>query len=200
VNDERIERYLAGEMTESERTEFEREIMEDPKLSELVYADAQIQAALETAAEEKKRESRPASAREPRRWWRLPALRWGVPVAVAAAILAVFVVVDRSPGPPPKEVFRGGESGFAAISPQGDLGETPARFVWTPYPGAAHYRFELFDAASTLVHTTVTADTTTRVSVAGAAARQGYWMVTPLDENLSTIGQTLLTRYRVTAR
>jgi hypothetical protein len=200
MNDEQMERYLAGEMPERERVEFERKIVENPELSEQLYADSQIRVALEAAAEEKRRAREPAPTSESRPWWHLPVLRWGVP-AVAVAIVAIFAIVDRGPnGPTPREVFRGAEAGFVALSPRGDVGEPPTRFVWTSHPGAVQYRFELFDAASNRVHTSVTADTTVQVFVTGPAASEGFWTVTPLDQNLAGVGETILTRYRVTTR
>jgi hypothetical protein len=113
-----------------------------------------------------------------------------------AAAAAVFFLVDRTPNPSVgPEVFRGDAPGFAAVSPQGTVSHVRPEFVWTSRPGAAKYRFELFDAASAPVHSVVTADTS--VGVAPPIPARGYWTVTPLDENLMTMGPSLTTRYQV---
>jgi hypothetical protein len=194
MSDDRIERYVSGQMSDVEREDFEREILERPDLAEEIYADAQVRSLIESAAEARAEERTREPLRARRPWWRLPTLRWAIPVAAAAVALVFLVRTADTPGP---GVFRGVGAGLSALAPAGDVDAPPDRFSWTSYPGAYRYRFELFDATSTPVHTVVTADTTVSLSDAPVAA--GYWTVTPLGPNLTSLHDAIVTRFRSTS-
>jgi len=200
---ERIERYLSGEMSEADRASFENEILDDPDLAGAIYKDAQVHAAVAAAAERKRQErveaveSTAATSRK-RAWWKRPMFGWVVPAAAVVVItaLALWNPIDRDFG---GDVFRGAETSFVAVAPSGDLNDTPLIFTWTRHPQASQYRFELYDAQSVRVHTVVTTDTAVVLTSDDIPApASGHWTTTPLGPNQSSVGPAAVSTFRVT--
>lgn len=191
--EQRLERYLAGGMGADERVAFEDELLANEALVDRVYEDASLQAALEAAGRARRERTVAPGRAVP--WWRRRPFWWLLPVG-AVTITAVIMLAQppRRPEPP---VYRGEEREFVAIEPMGELAGPPSRFVWTAAPGAAFYRFELFDDASSPVFTEETADTIVTVEAGTAQVpARGYWVVTPLNDLRIRAGGPLLTRYR----
>jgi hypothetical protein len=192
--DERVQRYLAGELTPEERIAFEDEVLANSELSDRLYADANVRAALETAAHARRERSVAAASVDP--WWRRHVWRWMVP-AVGVAAVAIFMFVQQTESPEQAPVFRGADRHFAAIEPAGDIESVPSQFVWSASDGAAYYRFELFDAASALVLETVTSDTMITIDLATIAVpTEGYWVVTPLNDVRVGAGDAIISQYK----
>ncbi|HER19686.1 MAG TPA: hypothetical protein ENO14_01420 [Chromatiales bacterium] len=145
-------------------------------LTDRIYADATIRAALERAAHAR-REPAPV-ARVP--WWRRRVVQWLAPAIAVAAVVVVVVVQHQSPELPP--VFRGSNDAALAIEPQGDIAAPPARFVWHSLPSAASFRFELFDASQPAPVFSATTTDTVVLLPTGIAPPRGYWKITPLDD------------------
>lgn len=194
-NDERLQRYLLGEMSLEERSAYEDEVLANEDLVDEIYADENARAAIETAVRARRERALRASATSPHQaWWRRGLGRWLIPAAAVAAVVT-FALLRPSPTLVPAPVFRGEGTELSAIGPEGDVPTVPQRFLW--HPGkAATYRFELFDASSTRIFSTVTSDTfVTPKDVAIPA--NGYWTVTPLNDLNMTSGDRILSSYRV---
>jgi hypothetical protein len=218
---ERLERYLAGDMQERERREFENAILDNPDLATALYSDVQLQTAVAKAREANRggrilpeearargelpdaagRERGPdVGARTPqtrhgRRWWQLPSLRWAVPAVAVVAMVSWVVFVQRGPG---DDVFRGGDKAFEALAPVGDVDNVPTHFAWTQHPDASQYRFALFDAESHVLHSLVTSDSVAVVDTGNVVVPlRGYWTVTPLGETMTAISPEILAWYDV---
>lgn len=193
-DDRRLERYVAGELSPTERVAFEDEILANPDLVDRMYEDANLLAALDIAGTARRERSlRRASSVA---WWRRPMSHWLPPLAAAAAALAVVMTLTppRSPsehGP----VYRGGTPSPDAFGPRGTVDARPDRFAWSPIEGAGQYRIEVYDHMSTRVFLTVTASTYVDVDPATAPA-VGYWVLTPLDDIGVTVGDAVVTHYR----
>jgi len=189
--DERMERYLAGDMTREDRVAFEDEILSKPELSDRLYADVNVRTAIEDAARTRRELAVAAASAVP--WWRRPMLRWLAPAAaVAAAAVVVLVMRPTSPDGPP--VFRGDETTIEGFSPRGTVVAAPQEFEWRPIEGAAYYRFELFDAASIEVFATTTDQTRLTVDAIPVPSA-GYWVVTPLNDVRAPVGDARVIRY-----
>jgi len=185
---------MAGELTPDERIAFEDEALSNPELTDRLYADVSVREALESAARARREREVTAASAQP--WWRRGLVRWLAPVAVVAAV-AVFMFTQQTQTPDGPPVFRGGGGDVVAVEPAGEVDQLPSHFTWTALAGATYYRFELFDAASTLVLETVTADTALIIDPATTEVpAEGYWVVTPLNDLRVRAGEATLTRYR----
>lgn len=185
--DERLQRYLEGSMARDERLAFEREVLASPELSDRLYAEVNLRAALEGVTNRRT---------QTRSWWRRPAVRWGVPAVVAAA-LAVLLVLPRNPETDRGPRYRGTGAVPVAVAPRGEVAAPPERFVWRD-AGAPYYRLELFAADATPVASAVVADTIYTIDPASTPVPdRGYWVLTPLDDLHVSAGKPLVTRYRV---
>jgi len=192
--DERMQRYLVGELTAEERITFEDDVLSNPEMVDRLYADVSMRAALDTVARAKRERAVASASAEP--WWRRRMLRWVAP-AVAVAAVAIFVFVRPSQPPEQPPVFRSVERRLEAVEPRGDVDAVPTRFVWSSSDDAAYYRFELYDVSSTPVFDTVTADTTvTFDSTVTPVPPEGYWVVTPLNDLRVGIGADIVTQYK----
>lgn len=129
-------------------------------------------------------------------WWRQPAARWIIPVAVVAVVL-VFAVLRSPQTQRGNAAFRGELVGPVAVAPVGDVDTPPTRFVWRRDSGASYYRFELFGAASSPVFTAVTVDTFAVVDSTVTVPHSGHWVVTPLDDLRIHNGPAITTPYQV---
>ena len=190
--DERLEKYVAGELSPDERAAFEDEVLADPELADRLYADVNVSEAIKTAATARRERGVQSAGAAP--WWRRPMFRWLVPAAAAAAIAVVVLVQPDDPERPP--VMRGDEGQFSAIEPSGEVAAVPVRFAWTSSSGASFYRFELFDQSAVSVYQTVTADTLLVPPASISVPSRGHWTVTPLSDIRVGIGDALLTRYQ----
>ena len=189
--DERLQRYIAGEMTAEDRIAFEDEVLSNAEIVDRLYEDASLRAVLETVGRARREREVAAAPAVP--WWRRWAGQWLVPAAAVAAV-AILMFTQKSPEQPP--VFRGADGHLEGVEPMGEVGEVPSRFVWTASEGAAWYRFELFDATSTPVFDTVTADTIFTIeAITLRVPARGYWVVTPLNDLRARTGGPVLIRY-----
>lgn len=191
-SEDQLQRYLLGEMSPEERAAYEDEVLSNEDLIDQIYADENARAAIETARRARRERALATGAR--RSWWRRGMGGWLIPAAAVIAVLAV-VLVRQSTTPVSPPLFRGGTSGIVAVKPQGEVSNVPQRFVWHPGKAAA-YRFELFDASSHSIFSTVTHDTVVTPTDVTVPTR-GYWTVTPLDDLNLTAGEPLLTHYRL---
>jgi len=193
-SEERIQRYLAGEMTPEERVAFEDEVLLKPEFADRLYSDISIQAAMDTTARARREWAVDTTPAEP--WWRRQFVRWLAP-AVAVAAVAIFMIARQPQAPDAPSVFRGTAGELKAVEPQGDVSAAPSRFVWRASALAEHYRFELFSSSSsTPVFTTVIADTFLTVDPSFAEVpTQGYWVVTPLNDLRIGVGDAIITNF-----
>ncbi len=139
------------------------------------------------------------------RAWRVWFLRIALPAA--AVLLIVWLLPDRSlrrsTDLPP--VLRGAARVTVALEPIGAVERFPERFAWSADPLAQRYRFELYDAASTLRHTQVTNDTVTTLPPALQAEAAGgtrpwpggSWRVVPIDAAGHELAAPPLQRFEV---
>jgi hypothetical protein len=193
--EERMQRYLAGEMPADERAAFEDEVLSSPELSDRLYSDISLQAAIETAARARSERAVETAPAEP--WWQGRIVRWLAP-AIAIAAVAVLMIARQPKAPFEPPVFRGSEGGLEAVEPRGDVSEVPSLFVWHPSDAASFYRFELFHASSSApLFTIVTSDTSVSVDdpTVEVPAR-GYWVVTPLNDLRVDDGDEIITQYK----
>jgi hypothetical protein len=182
--DEQMARYLAGEMSASERREFEDKILRDRELASTLYADVNLRSSFDEAARTQRGRAHDG-AEQRDAWWRKPSFRWAVPAAAASVIVIVAIGIFNPRGPEDPSVFRGDGSVLQPITPKGDLNAPPNQFVWRSDPQATRYRFEWFDESSKPVFVTITADTVVSpgpADLSGPIPARGYWRVTPLDE------------------
>jgi hypothetical protein len=201
--EEKLERYLSGEMPAEERAEFEDAVLADPALALHLYSDVSVRQAIEEAARTRRLRHANAERDRARQRWRARLRWWATPVAAAVVIAAVAVGIgvfdvfnDRESEAP--AVFRGTSEGPAAVSPRGEVPTPPTIFTWRSQPGAVQYRFELFDAQSRPLFATVTADTSVTVDTASVSVPDhGYWNVTPLDGALTPTGAGTVTWFQV---
>jgi hypothetical protein len=195
-SDEQFERYIAGEMSAEECVAFEEEIIGTHALSDKLYADMSLVVALESAAQAR-RERQARAAQEAPRWYRQP-LRWAVPLALAASL--AILVIGRSPsGPEVPAVFRNASEAPVVLAPVGDIATSPRLFTWRYKASIAHYRFELFDPAATVLFSYVTADTSLALDpLAVEIPDKGFWVLTPLDDLHLQAGSEVTTWYQVT--
>jgi hypothetical protein len=172
-------RYLAGEMTDEERQSFEEQVAADPKLSEEVYADANVAAAL----------GRGKVVRGPAHWW-----RWAAPLA-AAAIILLGINLMQPDDEMSVPVMRGSGAIVELMTPAGILHATPTRFEWAVVEGATRYRFELMDEQARVVNRTVV-DSTFMVLEEGVPT-SGAWRVVALDALGQAMGTSSPARFEV---
>lgn len=175
--DAKAQRYLHGEMSAEEQRAFEGEILENPRLANLIYEEANLDAAFEDAKQARDTRRTEAITRGRKAW--LPLL------LAAAAVVAVVMLWDDGPSPeeaPP--LLRGNDTQFEAVSPRGDVTEPSIRFEWTADERAVSYRLEVMDETGRLVFEAESADTQLTVPVAslGDAFRRGSWRVVPRDD------------------
>jgi hypothetical protein len=190
--DERMQRYLAGELTPEERVAFEDEVLADADLANRLYADVNLRAAIEAAARARRERSVTAVAVKP--WWRRRVWRWVAP-AMGVATVAIFMMVTQTE-PERTPVFRSTKPGFAPVEPAGNVTGVPSQFVWRASDEAAFYRFVLFDTSATTVFETVTSDTSVIIDAATISVpAEGYWVVTPLNDLRFRIAEAILSRY-----
>lgn len=176
-------RYLAGELDEAERAEFERAVLDDPELSAEVYADQAVAQAMRP---------RPRAVPARRRW------RWTVPVAVAAAAMALALHL-RHPGPEtPGPVMRGPVERVHVRGPRGSLPAPPRRFAWLPVEGASSYRVEILDARARVV---ARLDTRAlEVEAPRDVPAQGAWRVVAVDSTGREIAASELVGFSAPSR
>ncbi|MGH7740986.1 MAG: hypothetical protein ACRENS_03075 [Candidatus Eiseniibacteriota bacterium] len=189
-HEERLARYRAGAMGDSERAAFEGEALADDALFEALYREGALDALLPigatapqasaSRAESAKREKR---VRERRTWWGMRGSQWAWSISMGVVIGAAFslLVVRRPSVRPGTETLRGGQTSLILLEPVGPVSAAPGRFRWTRQAGAASYRVELFDRRGTRLGTVVTADTSLSVEAfTTTRPREGQWRVVPL--------------------
>lgn len=141
-------------------------------------------------------------------WRRLFAPRFAMPLAAAAAVLlTVFGVVVQSHSAPNRlngpelrdEVFR--SSTVELLGPSGDLTETPAKFEWKPFAGAASYELRVSEVDLTTVMQMNTPRTSVtmpaRVANVLVPGKPLLWVVTAKDAAGREIATSGAERFRI---
>lgn len=195
-DEERLARYLAGDLPGVERGTFERDALADDALAEALYQDAQFQALAVPGTAAPTRETL-----LPRRT--APYMRVALPLAASIAVVAgvAWWIAIRPAQGPIEDLVRGASPGVTLIEPRGEINAPPERLVWTRDPVADAYRVELFDAEGRLVLTLLTADTTASlVGHAQAPPAAGEWRVTPIDADGAERPAPPAGRYRLRRR
>jgi len=175
AREERLAAYVAGKLPDAEAKSLEEEILSDPALAEELYADANLTAALDAAAERRREKV------VPWRSWVGRHLRIVVPLAVAATAMLVLLPRGEKTGPG-DETFRS-EGTARLLAPVGAIDGNPSTFTWSRDEGAALYRMELYDEEAELRFRATTAETTLTVPDEAWAGRPfvaGYWKVVPM--------------------
>jgi hypothetical protein len=196
--EERLADYLSGGMPATERLRFEQEALADDGLSAALYREVSLDASI-AAASASAEALAPTSPRDPLRWFRL---RWAIPAAAVAVVLAGFFLI-RDPGriPPAGEpqppTFRGEASLLEPVAPVGTVGTTPSLFHWRRVPGAVLYRFDLFDETMQRIHQAAVAETILAAGSHGLSTppASGAWKVTALGADGATIAESPITAY-----
>jgi hypothetical protein len=174
----RLEAYLAGELNERERAEFEAEALADPELAEQFASAVGLDAFLREAMVVDGHG--PTARLRPHRLWPL--------VVSAAAVIAVMVFWPRDgelPTAGREPVLRGGSSTLQLLAPDDDARAIDT-FRWSSDPGAVRYRLELTDRDGRLRHVALTGDTLlTRDDdgfpmVVDSLAGRATWRVVPI--------------------
>jgi hypothetical protein len=202
--------YLSGSMSAQERAHWEQRVLEDPDLSEALYGDLNVAAALDAigtrrspqgAAGAPSRDGRGAGtedagpgARTRRQGSRMPRARprryrirrLALAAVPVAAVLAAVVLIPRLGDrrtPESGPLFRGEEGAVRLLRPLGEPSGPPHVFQWTRDPEADRYRFEIFDAEAHPVFQTVTRDTfliLPELPLVVAPEAAALWRVVPL--------------------
>ena len=208
---ERAEAFFSGEMPEAERTEFQREMADNPEMARQVYAAMGMGPMFHEAVQALRVRQLESHARIADRsitkqvpWWGRTRSRLVLTVVVAALVfLVVFVSKIGEPPtvlPPPPPTSG---PGFRGLSPAGDIPALPVQFNWTAHSDASQYRFEILDESSQLVYSTLTAKTSLVVAVERLAERgfrAGIWRVVPLDTHGAELDASAPVQIRVTRR
>jgi hypothetical protein len=195
---QKAEAFFAGEMSETERAAFEREMAANPRRARDVDASVGMGPIFHEAVQAFRIRHLEAHARISDRsvskhvpWWGRTRSRLLLTVVVAALVFLVIFVTnlsespkDRFPAHPPAT------AGYGGFSPAGEVEALPTQFTWTPHPEASQYRFEILDDSSQLVYSTLTAGNTLIVALdalADKGFRSGTWRVVPLDRHGSEL-------------
>lgn len=208
---QKAEAFFAGEMSQAERSAFEKDMAENPEMARDVY-DAMgmgpvfheaIQALRVRQLESHARISdRAISKQVP--WWGRTRSRLVLTVLTAALVfLVVFFSNTGHPPAPEQSQTTFPSDGFRALSPRGDVPPLPAQFKWTPHPTASQFRFELLDDSNQTVYSTLTSGTSLVVAIDALAEkgfRGGTWRVIAIDEHGAELGATVPVEIRVSAR
>ena len=110
-------------------------------------------------------------------------IRWRRPMGVAlvtalAAALALFALLGPWQRARQGDVYRGGSSDVAVISPAADAsGSGPFTFTWHPVPGARRYVLELLTPEGAVRASRETADTTATLAGPELGAGDYRWSV-----------------------
>jgi len=169
-NEDRIDRYLTGRLTESETAELEehyfncsacfQKISERNELVEVIRdrgaeifegADA---SPIHSSKKAPWKDVRDGGIFPPDRWKKtpsmgsLPRVSWRVTAAAAAVLLAaLLVLIPRFKGRDLEIVFTGDEAvrgeSLILLSPRGEVKAAPAAFEWKAVGAAAEYRLAL---------------------------------------------------------
>lgn len=107
-------------------------------------------------------------------WWRTPSI-----VAASAAVIALGVLLFRSPRGPEPPVVRGGVPGITQAAPDGEADVSlPVALAWHPVPGALRYRVEVLRADGVPAFSSETRDTSLLLEAGAVAAGSTYrWWV-----------------------
>lgn len=185
-----IEAYLSGALSGAERVAFERDILNDPELAEIVFGDVEVRSMIASAGQAPRAVSGRAVRRT--RWF-----RWPMVLVPAAATAAIALSILIRPSGEDSDVFRGGVAGFSVVEPIGELAALPRRVSWRPHPSAAFYRIELFDADSHRLVSEVVAETSFSIDDGIRVPTSGYVSVEPLNASLSSVGDAVIAHFEV---
>jgi len=204
----KAEAFFAGDMSQADRTAFEREMTENPELARNIY-DAmgmgpvfhEAMQALRVRQLESHARIADGTVSKQVPWWGRTRSRLVLTVVAAALVfLVVFVsnigdppVPEAPPPPMPME-------GFRVLSPVGDVPALPVQFTWTAHPAASQFRFEIFDESSQRVYSTLTSGTSLVIAVddlADRGFRGGIWRVVPLDRHGADLDASVPVEIRV---
>lgn len=157
---EQLEALAAGRLPEAEALPLLDRVMSD----EALQREFELLRAVHAAATPATRAA----------WWRTPAL-----VASSAAVIALCVLLFRSPSGPERPVVRGGAAGITPAAPDGDAAVSlPAELAWHPVPGALRYRVEVLTAEGVPAFSGETRDTSLSLDAGAVAAGATYrWWV-----------------------
>lgn len=195
--DERLERYLAGDLDAAARRDVDEEILTDDAMAEAAYASLNVESALAEAGRARSGALRPVPVSRP--WWRAQGWRTLLPLgaALAAAILLIPRMTPAPDGTAP--TFRGDDAAEIQLlePPVGGGPVGPTVFRWEAVPEASYYRVEILDDTGRLVTEEVVTDPrldltpdTPRPSLA-----RGYWRVTAVDARGRDLRGSALTRF-----
>jgi len=172
--EEAIGRYLAGDMTSSQRAAFERDSALDDDLAEALYQQREMAGFLAPASPVVQR-----YRQRNRTSWSVAAV-----VAVAAAATVFFIMRPGTDMVGTEPVFRGdAQAGPIPVAAEGVLETWPTFLAWRAVPGAVRYRVQLRDDQSRPLLITATADTLlslAREKLPPELPRGGHWQVIPI--------------------
>ena len=207
----KAESFFAGDMSEAERTAFERDMAENPELARNVYEAMGMGPVFHEAIQALRVRQLESHARiangtisKQVPWWGRTRSRLVLTVVTAALVFLVVSVSnigvppipERPPQPLPTEGFRG-------LSPVGDVPALPVQFICTAHPAASQFRFEIFDESSQPVYSTLTSGTSLVIAVddlADRGFRGGNWRVISLDRHGAELESSVPVEIRVSPR
>jgi len=195
--DERLARYLAGDLDASGRRDVDEEILTDDAMAEAAYAALNLESALEEAG--RARSSAPEATTPTRAWWRVQGWRTLLPLGAAVAAMLLLIPRMEPGGDGVPSTMRGdGAAGIQLLEPAPDGGPVgPTRFRWEAVEGASYYRVEILDDAGRLVTEEVV--TEPRLDLTPDSPRptlaRGYWRVTAVDGRGRDLRGSSLTRF-----
>lgn len=158
-----LARYRAGDLSESEREAFERDVLASDALSESLYSEQTLDLTM--------RDAGAASRGRPR-----PRRNWAPLVAAAALLVAVIVAVQPWTHRADLEGLRSNGSAIElTVSADGDW------FTWSAVEGADAYRLVIMDDSGIERAREVVSEPRLRVDdVVPGDLRRGQWRVVPL--------------------
>jgi len=186
-----IARYVAGRLEGDEAEAFEAHYFACRRCWEDLQRALEVRAAFapDDSAETAPRATGSASPTRafPRKRW----ARWGIPIAAAAAILAVVIWRGGS-GPVPEGPGSALRGEAPALDLRGDVRADTVIAAWSSVPNADLYRLSLHTADGALLLQRETADTSIRVLRDSIPSEAGYWSVEALDALRKVVARSRL--------
>jgi hypothetical protein len=189
--------YLEGRLDPAGERAFESEVLDSDDLARALYSEVNLRSGLEEAGRAAR--LRGVVLGRGTSWIRRA---WPVALPLAAALALLVLVPRMLEDRRDASSLRGRDARPRGLMPAGPVSSYPRRFVWTRDPGAARYRFELYDKDWRPLYEAVTTDTVMLLPAEwqNVSPEGGQWKVVPVDSSGFERGPSLPTRFSVESR